>query len=171
MKSRLPVYYQPVRPPTWPSKNEGTHATGSDCLLCYKRKDHSSSHSGRDFGDGWAFHVVPLARFFVTTFTESASQRGRGLWQPIERLLCGALGDARFSPDRTPGMPPQCWANKPDRLAKLTKRPATWNNRPPMERNESLAGSLASFCRRFPAALSNFTEPASLEYPRRFGAR
>jgi len=41
-----------------------------------------------------ALHVVPPARFFVPTFTESASQSGSDLWQPRERLLCGALGDA-----------------------------------------------------------------------------
>jgi hypothetical protein len=29
MKSRLHVEYQPVRPPTWPSKREGIHASAS----------------------------------------------------------------------------------------------------------------------------------------------
>jgi hypothetical protein len=77
----------------------------SDCLLCCQRKDLSSSHSGRDFGDGWAFYAVPPGRFFVTTFAESASQRCSDLRQAVKGPLCGPLANACLPADRAPGIP------------------------------------------------------------------
>jgi hypothetical protein len=90
VKSRLHVYYQPVRPPTWSTKHEGIHARSSN--ICCKRKDQASSAPKEVLGSVGHPQAALHARILKTAFAESVSHSGRDLRQAVEGPLCGPLG-------------------------------------------------------------------------------
>ena len=78
LRSRLHVEYQPVRPPTWPSKHEGIHATSSDYLRCCNLQEDGGIHPERDFGDRSASSSRPARENRRDQFRRISESRTQG---------------------------------------------------------------------------------------------
>lgn len=126
--SRLHVEYQLVRPPTWPSKHEGIHATSSDYLLCCKLKHHGGPRPERDFGDRSASSSSPARENRRDHFRKINEVRTQGSLavrrRPAVRSPCQCLSPGRSCSRNTAGRAGRrFWQHPRGPVAVLSLRP------------------------------------------------